>query len=311
MKHLILNRKEDLDYAIENNEIDEKLLNSIQQVKIRETPFFKGLFNRYSLKESVSNKEWIKEAIEICKKRKEHNQVLFLKTILFRTTNDLYTQYEHGHSINGIETKDNLRLYPRKLGTLIGGPAYLKKDVRAFIYRDFIEIDMTNSHWNLFCIYCLKKNLTPELWSSIKRLTKEREFILDCIQENDNISRLEAKTLLLQTLYGGGIPSMCSVKSLLKNAQNEIKYIMQETCCSSYSYLSARLQQLEVSLIKDLMNTIAPCCSRMCYVYDGILLKPAQGYKTQDIKNHLDDFIIKQPKEYKEFIKFKFIVPII
>ena len=246
-------------------------------------------------------------AIEICRSKKENNQVLFLKTIKFRTLNDINTIYEHGNVVNGKETKDKLRLYPKKVGSLVGGPAYLKREIRNFIYRDFIEIDMINSHWNLFCIYCLNHNLNQENWILCKEFTNSRERILDELNMYDGMSRQEAKTLLLQVLYGGGFPSSLSHKKYLKALQDEIKFIMQETNCKSFTYLSARLQQLEVNLIKNLMEKLNGICERICYVYDGILVYSENENK---IKDHLDIWIHSQEKNIRPFLKFKFSLPI-
>ena len=286
-------------------DIDFKLLDAIKETK--EPAFFKIPPNKFALKEFVTNVKWLDQAIEICRSKKENNQVLFLKTIKFRTLNDINTIYEHGNVVNGKETKDKLRLYPKKVGSLVGGPAYLKREIRNFIYRDFIEIDMINSHWNLFCIYCLNHNLNQENWILCKEFTNNRERILDELNMYDGMSRQEAKTLLLQVLYGGGFPSSLSHKKYLKALQDEIKFIMQETNCKSFTYLSARLQQLEVNLIKNLMEKLNGICERICYVYDGILVYSENENK---IKDHLDIWIHSQEKNIRPFLKFKFSLPI-
>lgn len=286
-------------------EPDFKLLDAIAGTK--EPAFFSLNANRYALKEFVSNTSWIDEAIEVCRSKKENNQVLFLKTIKFRSLNDINTIYEHGNIVNGKETKDKLRLYPRKLGSLIGGPAYLKREVRNYIYRDFIEIDMINSHWNLLCIYCIKNNLNQEDWILCKEFTNSRERILDELNMYDGMSRQEAKTLLLQILYGGGFPSSLSHKKYLKAIQNEIKFIMEETKCSTFTFLSARLQQLEVNIIKSLMQKLNGSCERLCYVYDGILV---YSKNTEKIREKLNLWINSQEKEIRPYLKFKFTLPI-
>ena len=166
---------------------------------------------------------------------------------------------------------------------------------------------MINSHWNLFCIYCLNHNLNQENWILCKEFTNSRERILDELNMYDGMSRQEAKTLLLQVLYGGGFPSSLSHKKYLKALQDEIKFIMQETNCKSFTYLSARLQQLEVNLIKNLMEKLNGICERICYVYDGILVYSENENK---IKNNLDIWIHSQEKNIRPFLKFKFSLPI-
>lgn len=280
------------------------------------------------------------EDIEIFEKKdnKQFADSFFLKQIKYRKEKNYKTIFLHGRCKNPAAQYRG-RYYPVPLLNHAISVASLKRTSREILFpkEKWTEIDMVNSHYCLLWLYLRRKTTIADdetiiRFPVIRDIVFKREKVIDTMINNlENLPEIPAdqrrdviKKELLVTLYSFDKPTfkifgmnledfdhslIRSTIEFIKRLRIEVKNIMKITKCDSASHLSERISNLESEIMYELLNRFNLFEKRVCYLYDGLLIKNDQVEDVTLLADGFTGYITNFYNIYNyapcEFIQFK------